>query len=112
MDVHKLSLSTHILNISRGKPAENVKITLFKLINGNWIESKFPKFTNTDGRAKEFEKLEESVVGIYKLKFDIAEYFQTINCETLYPFIEVNCLKTNYSSHHNDYHYLFRFHLR
>lgn len=84
-----LSLSTHILDVSRGKPAENVPITLFKLINGEWVDDKCVKMTNSDGRARDFQQIEDSIVGVYKLKFEISEYFQALNCETLYPFIEV-----------------------
>lgn len=90
-DISSLSLSSHILDISLGKPAENVKITLHKFIEGQWITNdKNCKLTNSDGRAKDFQKIGDSKNGVYKLKFDVDEYFKkTGSSSRLYPFIEV-----------------------
>lgn len=85
----KLSLSTHILDTSKGKPADNVKVKLFKLIGGIWVESNIDGTTDKDGRFKNFSKIDGSAHGVYKLRFEVAEYFQRLGQETLYPFIEV-----------------------
>jgi 5-hydroxyisourate hydrolase len=86
----KLSLSTHILDTTRGLPAANVKIKLYKLVGGIWVESATRGSTDKDGRIKEFAKVDESVRGVYKLKFEVSEYFQSLGVETLYPFVEVS----------------------
>lgn len=85
----KLSLSSHILDTTKGTPADNVKVKLLKLIGGIWVESSFDGTTNKDGRIKDFFKIDGSAHGVYKLRFEVAEYFQRIGQETLYPFIEV-----------------------
>ena len=86
----KLSLSSHILDTTKGKPAENVEVKLFKLVGGIWVESSSNQgTTDKDGRIKNFKKVDGSVNGVYKLRFEVAEYFQRLGQETLYPFIEV-----------------------
>lgn len=86
----KLSLSTHILDTTRGEAAGNVKVQLFKFIGGDWVDSKFNGLTDTDGRIRDFPHVDESVNGVYKLRFEVAEYFQRLGQATLYPFIEVS----------------------
>ena len=86
----KLSLSTHILDTSKGQPADDIEVKLFKLVNEAWVESKTVAKTNKDGRVKEFTKVDGSVNGIYKLRFEVASYFQRLSLESLYPFIEVS----------------------
>lgn len=89
-EISSLSLSSHILDISLGKPAENVKITLQKLIDGEWItDAENCRLTNSDGRAKDFHQIGDSKIGVYKLRFDTNEYFKKIGSCRLYPFIEV-----------------------
>jgi 5-hydroxyisourate hydrolase len=96
----ELSLSTHILDISKGVPASGVKIKLFKLENENWLETETRELavTDADGRVKSFKRIGESVFGTYKLKFEIAEYFNRLGCDTLYPFIEVKFSLSLFSS--------------
>lgn len=88
----KISLSTHILDTSRGLPASNVKVQFFKLISNNWLNSNFDGSTNADGRLKDFPCVDGSVNGVYKLKFEVGEYFQSLGQPTLYPFIEVSLM--------------------
>lgn len=86
----KLSLSTHILDTSRGQPADNVKVKLFKLVRADWVDLNFNGLTDSDGRIKNFPNVDETVNGDYKLRFEVAEYFQRLGQATLYPFIEVS----------------------
>ncbi len=82
-------LSSHILDITQGKPASNVKISLFKQDNkGNWniIDE---KYTDENGRIKNFLKEEKGTdhKGIYKLTFYTAPYFKKMGQDSFYPFI-------------------------
>ncbi|CAO1388819.1 unnamed protein product [Diamesa hyperborea] len=85
----KLSLSSHILDTSRGKPADNVEIKLFKLVNNEWIKSPSSGVTDKDGRFKDFTKIDHATMGTYKLRFDVEDYFQRLGVESLYQFIEI-----------------------
>jgi len=83
-------LSSHILDISKGMPASDVRIRLEKLETDKktWsiIEE---KVTDASGRIPDFLSNERSNEGIYKLTFLTADYFKNQNIESFYPFIEV-----------------------
>lgn len=108
----KLSLSTHILDTTKGKPADNVKVKFFKLVGGIWVESTFDGATDKDGRIRDFTKVDGVTCGVYKLRFEVAEYFQRLGVDTLYPFVEVSRYKTVFklASETQRKKTLFRFH--
>lgn len=83
------SITTHVLDTSKGKPAAGVKIILFRNENEEW-QTIAGGITNTDGRITDLiEKNSIPDPGIYKLKFETKEYFDNDSIETLYPFIEI-----------------------
>jgi len=86
----KYQLSSHILDITAGKPVSGVKITLAKKDkNDNWIIID-EKNTDENGRIKDFLKQDGATnVGIYKLTFHTSSYFNTLGQKSFYPFIEV-----------------------
>ena len=87
----KYQLSSHILDITKGQPATNVKIGLSKKDkSGKWMAVD-EKQTDKNGRITDFLKEEKGVnhQGIYKLTYYTAPYFQSLGQESFYPFIEV-----------------------
>lgn len=86
----KFQLSSHILDITTGKPATAVKITLSKKdANGNWMIIE-EKNTDADGRIKDFLKQDGTDNrGIYRLTFHTSQYFKSLSQKSFYPFIEV-----------------------
>lgn len=89
----KLSLSTHILDTTRGKPADNVTVKLYKLVGGIWVEASCTATTDRDGRFRDFPNIDGSARGTYKLRFEVGEYFTRLGVDTLYPFVEVSSVK-------------------
>lgn len=83
-------LSSHILDITSGKPAPDVKITLSKKDkNDNWVLVE-EKNTDANGRVKDFLKQGKvNNTGIYKLTFHTNPYFKSLGQKSFYPFIEV-----------------------
>lgn len=82
-------LSSHILDITSGKPAPDVKITLYKQKGEEW-EKIEEKGTDDNGRVTDFLKIEDNLhSGIYKLRFHTDAYFEKQQQETFYPFIDV-----------------------
>jgi 5-hydroxyisourate hydrolase len=82
-------LTTHILDTTKGKPAQNVTIILYKNNNNNFVEIA-SGITNADGRIPDLlpkELLLEN--GIYKIKFDTQSYFDSQSIPTFYPFVEI-----------------------
>jgi 5-hydroxyisourate hydrolase len=83
-------ISTHVLDLNRGKPAPHVPVRLERqLESGEWILIA-TSHTDVDGRCAQL--LPENTVlesGNYKLGFDISEYQSGQHIEPLYPVIEI-----------------------
>ena len=83
-------LTTHILDTTNGKPAEGVRVFLFRHYSNEWKEVTIGT-TNADGRIPKLVNddivLEE---GIYKLKFETKEYFEKLAIMSFYPFVEIS----------------------
>ncbi len=88
-NLNQMQISTHVLDITDGQPAKNVKIELYKMHNNQWLKLE-EKFTNINGRISQIlpNNINE-IKGIYKLKFYTKDYFSTKKIATFFPFIEV-----------------------
>ncbi len=87
----KYQLSSHILDITQGKPAPDVKIGLSKQDDlGKWVAID-EKYTDENGRIADFLKVENgsSQHGVFKLTYFVAPYFKKLDQSSFYPFIEV-----------------------
>ncbi len=84
-------LSSHILDISKGMPASDVKITLQKQIECNQWQTLAAKQTDKIGRVSDFLPQDENSnhIGVYKLTFFVEPYFRSQQTDTFYPYIEV-----------------------
>lgn len=87
----KYQLSSHILDVTQGQPATNVKISLSKQDESGIWETIDEKYTDENGRIKDFLKEDKAVdnKGIYKLTYFVEPYFEKLNQSSFYPFIEV-----------------------
>ena len=82
-------LTTHILDTSKGRPAEGVNVYLFQQHGSNWTEIT-AAHTNHDGRIPDLLKSDAVLQpGVYKLKFETKEYFDRQGIPAFYPFIEI-----------------------
>ena len=83
-------LSSHILDISTGLPAQNVEVKLEKLNETTKIWTSIDQQkTDQNGRISNFLEETKTEKGIYRLNFLIADYFKNKKTESFYPFIEV-----------------------
>lgn len=83
-------LSSHILDISTGRPAPQVRVSLSKLEGQRWQEVA-SRTTDDNGRIKDFlPKGERSNDGTYKLTFLTQPYFDRQAQASFFPYIEVN----------------------
>lgn len=87
---HTHQLSSHILDVSTGRPAAGVPVRLEKLNekNSKWTTVE-EKVTDNNGRIKDFLDYKTTETGIYRLTFLVADYFKQQNTASFYPFIEV-----------------------
>ena len=93
-------LTTHILDTTKGKPAEGVSIVLFQQSNENWKQLTMAS-TNADGRIPNL--LNKEVIlepGTYKLKFETKEYFAKQGIQSFYPFVEITFTITGSEHYH------------
>jgi 5-hydroxyisourate hydrolase len=73
-------ISTHILDTSKGFPADSVSVVLFKQDGSTWKEVA-KGMTNADGRfAFDCEK----TPGVYQIMFHIEEYFKKESRESFF----------------------------
>lgn len=93
-------ISTHILDIGRGKPATGVPLRLEKQnTSGDW-RLLTSAHTDQDGRFTQlFPEGEDPSAGIYRLSFDAGSYYAPQNIDALYPVIEVTFQARDGESH-------------
>ncbi|MGA7352602.1 MAG: hydroxyisourate hydrolase, partial [Acidobacteriaceae bacterium] len=82
-------ISTHVLDLARGKPAAGVVVHLSREADGQWTEVS-RRTTDADGRVKSMLREHETLEsGRYRLHFETAEYFRGQGIEAFHPFVEV-----------------------
>lgn len=82
-------LTTHILDTTKGKPAEGITIVLFQQHEDDWKQLTIGT-TNADGRIPNL--LQKDILlepGVYKMKFETSEYFEKQGIHSFYPFVEI-----------------------
>jgi 5-hydroxyisourate hydrolase len=88
-----VSLSTHVLDTSRGRPAAGVAVRLEARTNGGWRALERGT-TNTDGRITGWD----AAVGVHRLVFDIAAYHGS---SAFYPEVVVVFRISDPSEHYH-----------
>lgn len=81
-------LTTHILDISRGLPAPGVQVRLEHNVDNDW-QWISEALTDEDGRARLRSAEEVFDVGTYRLTFEVAPYFDSLQVAAFYPFVQV-----------------------
>lgn len=93
-------ITTHILDTSQGKPAHDVKVTLYQLLHSEWIQIS-EGLTNKDGRIPDLLPSEKTATpGFYKFVFHIAGYFNSQNIKSFYPQVTIEFEITDDSHYH------------
>ena len=92
-------ISTHILDLMRGRPANDVPLRLERQeASGNWRILNSER-TDQDGRCGQLLPDDEMSPGLYRLSFDTASYFGAQKISTLYPVVEVTFQVRDGESH-------------
>jgi 5-hydroxyisourate hydrolase len=85
------TLSTHVLDTARGRPAAGVPIVLEVLgaATGQWKELA-RGVTNADGRVRDFLPPGATVEpGTYRMTFETGTYFRAQGTPGFYPYVSV-----------------------
>ncbi|MEO8334786.1 MAG: hydroxyisourate hydrolase [bacterium] len=85
------TISTHVLDVSLGKPAENITATLER-IDSHGVFSRISSYvTNEDGRVGAMVPSDGSIsAGSYRLTFEVASYFADSRRESFYRTISID----------------------
>ncbi len=82
-------LSTHVLDVTHGRPARGMRIELSRISDG-CAELLATMTTNADGRTDEpLLAADALLVGKYRLQFHVAEYFRSVGNEDAGKFLDV-----------------------
>lgn len=95
-------ITTHVLDISRGRAAGQVPVTLEKKISETeWTLMKRAA-TNSDGRVEDLlDKGSQAEAGVYRLTFDTGAYFKALGTSTFYPLAAIVFEVTQTSEHYH-----------
>jgi 5-hydroxyisourate hydrolase len=81
-------ISTHVLDLSLGKPAQGVGVRLERR-SGEVEMVLATRETDVNGRCLDMLPIGEIEVGQYRLVFDTGRYFRQHNVISLYPEVSV-----------------------
>ncbi|MDP9146989.1 MAG: hydroxyisourate hydrolase [Acidobacteriota bacterium] len=84
-------ISTHVLDVSLGKPANNIPVHLARReARGEWISLSSSR-TGEDGRCAQLLPDKENLAaGVYRLTFEITNYFLDRQIEMFFPSVQID----------------------
>jgi 5-hydroxyisourate hydrolase len=84
------AITTHVLDTSRGRPAENVPIILeIQSAPGDW-EALGKGTTDKDGRLTDLLPQGQALQsGVYRLTFDTRSYYSAQDSRSFYPKVSI-----------------------
>jgi 5-hydroxyisourate hydrolase len=95
------AITTHILDLSSGKPAAGVTVRLEHL-NGDAAHLLAEKQTDADGRIRDLlPDPHQLTPGPYRLRFLTAAYFKSRHQYSFFPFVEITFEITDPLVHHH-----------
>jgi len=82
-------LSTHVLDISRGRPAAEVPVLLEYWQPGTGWKILSRGTTDEDGRCRDLLREHALSEGLHRITFDAGAYFKSREVETFFPEVVV-----------------------
>ena len=82
-------ITTHVLDIAKGSPAEDIPIQLDSWINSEWQLIGCGS-TNADGRLTNLLEPGSLAKGNYRISFNVEKYFSSQNIQSFfYPVVRI-----------------------
>ena len=94
------SVSTHILDIHRGRPAAGVPVTIERKSDTGYQVLKNAT-TDSDGRVKDLIADGALESGTYRITFDTSAYYASQNVEGFYPEAVISFVVRDPNSHYH-----------
>lgn len=96
-----MSISTHVLDTSAGRPAAGVGVRLQRLDGAAWIDLSHAA-TDADGRVPALLPAGTAAsAGTFRLTFDVAAYFAARGQEAFYATIAIEVLIREPAQHYH-----------
>jgi 5-hydroxyisourate hydrolase len=96
------AISTHVIDIMRGRPAKGITVSLHKFSSSNQWEPLAVGTTDTDGRIRNMLDLRHILTtGTYRLSYEAADYFRALGTACFFPEVAVTFLIENPTEHYH-----------
>ena len=95
-----MSISTHVLDTAKGRPAVGLAVTLSRRGAGGAWTVLGKGVTDRDGRVADLSS-DRIDAGEYRLDFGTAAYFKAAGTEAFYPEVVVAFTVTDAGAHHH-----------
>ena len=95
------AITTHVLDLARGRPAADVAVVLERRSGESWIAVGSAR-TDADGRVRAFAPGGEPLArATYRLRFDTAAHFAAQGVEAFFPEIAIAFAVVDAAQHHH-----------
>lgn len=95
------AITTHVLDVSRGRPAAGVAVVLERASDGGWIRLG-EGVTDADGRCRTLlPEGRPAPAGRYRLTFDTGAWFRSAGVESFFPDVQVTFDVPDSAHHHH-----------
>jgi 5-hydroxyisourate hydrolase len=95
-----MSITTHVLDVSRGQPARGIAVTLER-VGAPQSTVLARATTDTDGRVTQFSPTPSLQAGTYRLTFETGAYFTAASVKAFYPRVVVEFDVRDASQHYH-----------
>lgn len=93
----KLSISTHVLDLDSGRPAEGLEV----MLQAPGASDAASAWTDSDGRITQWDWCPPAEPGEYQLVFEVGAWFESRGKSNFYPRIQITFRVENPSEHHH-----------
>ena len=92
------TITTHVLDTARGKPAAGVTVTL-EVLDGEGSRVIARGATDDDGRLRTLTDPAGVPAGTYRLAFETGTYFERLGLESFFPVAHITFVVGEASAH-------------
>lgn len=96
-----MTISTHVLDTSLGRPAVAITVQFQRQTDGTWIDVS-SAVTDKDGRVSDLlPPAAPAGAGGYRLTFDVGEYFRARGVESFYSRVSIDFVVRDAAGHYH-----------
>ena len=96
------AITTHVLDVSIGRPAAGVLVRLDRRKHDGQWEPLGSQKTDSDGRARDLLTADKPLIAaVHRLRFDVSAYFSANQVEGFYPEVTIAFMVNDASQHYH-----------